>query len=81
MRADSDECGDGKRGMGRGQAETEACHDIDNPTAHELQRGVMCVCLLSVSSIVHPLVHFFFRRHVHVQLYTIVIIIFCFLSL
>ena len=37
MRADSDECGDGKRGMGRGQAETEACHDIDNPTAHELQ--------------------------------------------
>ena len=72
MRADSDECGDGKRGMGRGQAETEACHDIDNPTAHELQLQVK-PCLT------HPLVHFFFRRHVHAQLYTIVIIIFYFL--
>ena len=71
MRADSDECGDGKRGMGRGQAETEACHDIDNPTAHELQ--------VKPCRLVHPLVHFFSRRHVHVQLYTIVIIIFYFL--
>ena len=48
MRADSDECGDGKRGMGRGQAETEACHDIDNPTAHELLR-LMSSCTVKLA--------------------------------